>query len=234
MRDVALWKNTADSHAKWAETRQLEYECLRDKWSNLHHDKLDLKDEVANLTKKLEKARLNRIALQGERGILKKDLEDSRQQLISHPVPNVAEAAQKDTRIRDLQVENDSMKKKLELANGQLEYARGMYQDSSSRAVELASELESLQKIFEPTKSKLDVCTFEAIVLLLPPIFRAQAKTQCCNTLRYSSPSAAYHPLEIRAKSDRTRSMRFAAASTRERPIRRRSSCIWLSRRSKR
>lgn len=166
MKNIALWKNTADSHAKWAETRQLEYECLRDKWSNLHHDKLELKEEVANLTKKLEKGRLNRIALQGERGVLKKDLEDSRQQLISHPVPNVAEAAQKDSQIRDLQEENTSMKKKLELANGQLEYARGMYQDSSSRAVELASELESLQKIFEPTKSKLDVRIFENIVLL--------------------------------------------------------------------
>lgn len=177
MRDIALWKNTADSHAKWAETRQLEYECLRDKWSNLHHDKLDLQEEVANLTKKLEKARLNRIALQGERGVLKKDLEDSRQQLISHAVPNVAEAAQKDAQIRDLQEENGGMKKKLDLANGQLEYARGMYQDSSSRAVELASELESLQKIFEPTKSKLDVRIFEAIFHLLQPIFQAEAKT---------------------------------------------------------
>jgi len=63
------------------------------------------------------------------------------------------------------------MKKKFDLANGQLEYARGMYQDSSSRAVELASELESLQKIFEPTKSKLDVSINEVIFLPLQPNF---------------------------------------------------------------
>jgi peptidoglycan hydrolase CwlO-like protein len=194
MRDIELWKNAADSHAKWAEMRQCDYECLRDKWSNLHHDKLDLKEEVASLTKKLEKTRLDRISLQGERGVLKKDLEECRQQLIGHSDPNIAEAAQKDARIRDLQEENVNLKKKVDLANGQLEYARGMYQDSSSRAVELALELEGLQKIFEPTKSQLDVRIFAVPFSIPSHETRAQKPRMSAVTVSIIIPTSCINP----------------------------------------
>lgn len=65
--------------------------------------------------------------------------------------------------MRDLEAENATLKKKLEVANGQLDYTRNMYQETSSQAVELASELDTLQKVVEPMKSKLEVCDFMGI-----------------------------------------------------------------------
>lgn len=195
-REAGLWKDTANSHSKWAEKRQFEYESLRDKCSNLHHDKIELKEELAKLTKSLEKARLDRITLQGERGALKKELEDSRQQLINHPIPEAAEGARKDAQIRTLQEEHAAIRKKLDLANGQLEYTRGMYQDSSSRAVELASELEGLQKIFEPTKSKLEVRCFGVGLFCLLQTFCNDAicwEHLCVNVLQRSNTAKCFH-----------------------------------------
>lgn len=239
-REAVLWKNTADGHARLAEERQFEYESLRDKWGDLHHDKLDLQAEVTKLTKELGKVRMDRVSLQGERGTLKKELEETRQQLINHPDLTIAERAQKDSQIRDLEEENASLKKKLDVANGQLDYTRNMYQETSSRAVELASELDSLQKVFEPTKSKLEVCCSVGISCRLfqycgypnprslsdathfPEITPTQDATQALST----------HNITI-ANPNTTHSTKSPAASTNEKPIPEPSSSKTYSRKCK-
>lgn len=154
--EMKLMAETTASHEYWAERRQRDYEELREEHSTLHHDKIDLITQVAKLQKEMEKARSDKLALQGERGRLTKDIDDMRLQLLSHPKPAIAERSRMEAAVRDLQAENTSQKKKLESANGQLEYIRQMYQESSGRAVELAKDLEELQKEAEPMKRKLD------------------------------------------------------------------------------
>ena len=144
------------SHESWAERRQHDFEELREQHSSLHHDKLDLIENIAKLQKEIEKGRSERLALQAERGSLKGELETARLQLLAHPNSAVAEMSHMEARVRELEADNASQKKKLESANGQLDYTREMYQDASRRAGELAEEMEELQKESEPLKRKLE------------------------------------------------------------------------------
>ena len=148
-------EETITSFKNGAERRQGAFEDLRDKCSNLHHDKLELTAEVAKLKKDLEKARSDKISLQGERGRLNKENEELRQQLVNHPNPVVAADAQKDAKIRELQAENTAQKKKLDFAHTSLEYLREQYQDVSGRAVQYTEEVEILEKKLEPLENQL-------------------------------------------------------------------------------
>lgn len=149
-------EETIKSHNYWAERRQADYEELRDKWANLHHDKLDLTAEVAKAQKDLGKARFDKLALQGERGALNKELADTRQQLMDHAEPAIAEKAQQDATIRSLEADIMAQKKKFDSLNNQMEYTRKMYQDSSNRAVDLSEEVEELQRKMEPLERQLE------------------------------------------------------------------------------
>lgn len=155
LRKNRIQEETIISFRNGAERRQGAYEDLRDKCSSLHHDKIDLNKEVTKLKKDLEKARDDRMALQGERGRLNKDLEDVRQQLLNNPNPLIAQKAHDDATIRDLSIENAALKKKLEFANTQFEYMKEQYGEASNRAVYYAKEIEDLKKKIEPLEGCL-------------------------------------------------------------------------------
>ena len=154
-RERALQEETIISFRNGAERRQTAFEDLRDKSSDLHHDKLDLVGDLAKVKKELETAKMDRMSLQGERGRLNKENEELRHQLLNHPNPIIAERANLDSQIRELTAETAEQKKKLDLAEGQLAYIRRIYQESSTRTMELQQELEEQQQKFEPMESQL-------------------------------------------------------------------------------
>lgn len=148
-------EETITSFRNGAERRQGAFEDLRDKWSELHHDKTDLTSEVAKLKKDLEKVRSDRLSLQGERGQLRQDLEAVRQQLINHPNPLIAQDARKDAQIRQLADDLTTLKKKHDFNTTAHNYLQEQYQEVSVNAARYLEEIEDLQKKIEPLESRL-------------------------------------------------------------------------------
>ena len=153
--DNARQEDTIASLMKGAETRQSAYEELRDMWGDLHHDKIDLTAEVASLKTALEKGRGDRMSLMAERGRITKELEDTRQQLINHPDPIIADRASEDALVRSLEVEVANQKKSKEATISSLDYIREQYQEASGRAAAYSDEIEELKKKVEPMETQL-------------------------------------------------------------------------------
>jgi len=136
----------------WAERRQGDYEDLRDKWSNLHHDKIDLTAELEQKTKNWEKGRTEILSLKGERGTLTKEIEALRLQLLNHPNPAIAAAEREAAKIRTLEAENASLKKKNENLTKESTYIRDAYQQAASSATDLSNELNELKREVSPLR----------------------------------------------------------------------------------
>ncbi|KAL6722187.1 hypothetical protein ACLMJK_001294 [Lecanora helva] len=138
-----------------AEVRQGAYEDLHDQWRELHVDKVELTAEVAKLKKLIEKGRIERLSLQGERSTLNKTIDDLRTQLLSHPDPAVRENGEKDAQIRTLSTELAAVNKKLDSTSGQLNYIKEQYQEASLRAATYSTESEAFQRTIERLEPQL-------------------------------------------------------------------------------
>ena len=155
LRERSIQQETIISFKNGAERRQRAYEELRDKCSSLHQEKNDLTDANAKLKKDLERARDDKLSLQGERGRLNKEIEDLRQELLKHPNPDIAQKAREDATIRELTAQNAALKKKIDFSSTQFEYMKEQYRDASERAVILAAETDELKKKIEPLEGCL-------------------------------------------------------------------------------
>ncbi|KAK4695154.1 hypothetical protein P7C71_g2547, partial [Lecanoromycetidae sp. Uapishka_2] len=149
VRKTQLLTETVTSHEYWAERRQGDYENLRDRWANLHHDKIELTADLEQKTKEWEGCRTEILSLKGERGALNKEIEALRLANLNHANPAIANAERDAARFRTLEAEKASLQKKNESMTKESSYIRDAYQQASSSAADLTNELEQLKPEIE-------------------------------------------------------------------------------------
>ena len=135
----------------WAERRQRDFEELRDKWSDLHHDKKDLIAALTEKTEEWERMRTERSRLKTESA---QEINSLRQQLLNHQNPDVVTVALKDQKIRQLENESAALKKKAETFASETSYIRSSYQQASSANSDLTNQLDSLKAELEPLRQR--------------------------------------------------------------------------------
>lgn len=145
VKEVKVLKDTISSHENWAERRQGDYEDLRDKWSNLHHDKIELTADLEQKTKEWEKCRTEILSLKGERGTLKKEIETLRLANLNSPNPSIANAERDAARFRTLEADKASLQKKIENLTKESSYIREAYQQASSSVSDLTNEVDQMK-----------------------------------------------------------------------------------------
>ena len=154
--EKARLEKTIADHQYWAERRQHDFEDLRDKHSNLHHDKIDLTSELEKTKTHLERASENIQVLNEERAELKQEGADLRVRLLQNPNAAIAAAEQERVKVRALEAEVKKLEKKNENLRKESDTVRGVYQEATSRAGELASEVQTLEGELAPLRRRVE------------------------------------------------------------------------------
>lgn len=156
VKTMEIKEETIISLKYWAERRQGDYEDLRDKWSNLHHDKIELTADLEQKTKDWEKCRTEILSLKGERGALNQEIAALRLANLGHAIPTIADAERNAARYRLLEADKASLQKKNENLTKESTYIRDAYQQASSSAADLTNELAELKPELEKLRRTKD------------------------------------------------------------------------------
>ena len=136
---------TIKSHEYWQERRQLDYEELREKAGDRYATIQEQAAELEKAKRENGKARIEILALKGERGTLQKELAAVRLELVNHPDPRIREPAIKDARIRELEAELLAKSKKIDNLTSDWEFTKNLYTEAAAVATTTKQDLEALQ-----------------------------------------------------------------------------------------
>ncbi|GAB7360655.1 hypothetical protein MBLNU230_g0534t1 [Neophaeotheca triangularis] len=129
-----------DEHVKAMSELQYRHEDQRNEMVEACTDRDNITESAARAMNRVQEQDEVLKALRIERNELKTKLLEADERLLSHSVPERAELEALRIAKDKAQAETERLQTRLESANGELEYMRTMYQDTSSKAQALAQQ----------------------------------------------------------------------------------------------
>ncbi|EME82356.1 uncharacterized protein MYCFIDRAFT_82279 [Pseudocercospora fijiensis CIRAD86] len=138
-------QNRLEEHTKALEDLQYRYEDQRKKLVEVTRERDSANNEAQLAVQRVIGADANNTNLRAERTQLKDALADANQRLLEHSVPERAEFERLRVLVEQFKIDKDKAEKRTEATMKDLEWTRSMYQDTSSRAIELANQNRDLE-----------------------------------------------------------------------------------------
>ncbi|KXS96739.1 hypothetical protein AC578_9010 [Pseudocercospora eumusae] len=129
-----------DEHVKALEDLQYRYEDQRKKLVEVTRERDSANNTAQLAVQRMTGSDANNTTLRAERTQLKEALAEANKRLLEHSVPERAEFEQLRALMEQVKMDKDKAEKRMEATQKELEWTRSMYQDTSSRAIELANQ----------------------------------------------------------------------------------------------
>ena len=139
-----------------AGVRQHDYEKLRKEHGDLRITYAQTSTELARNTQALHDSKVKNENLISARSALEKQVKELQESLLNHPNPAIAAAARHDAQQRALEAENAALRKSNASIKTDFSFTREQYQHASTRATEMAAEIEPLREENADLRRKLE------------------------------------------------------------------------------
>ncbi|KAF7185315.1 hypothetical protein HII31_13294 [Pseudocercospora fuligena] len=134
-----------DEHVKALEDLQYRHEDQRKKLVEVTRERDGANNTAQLAVQRMTGSDVNNTSLRAERTQLKEALAEANKRLLEHSVPERAEFEQLRVLMEQAKIDKDKAEKRTEATQKDLEWTRSMYQDTSSRAIELANQNRDLE-----------------------------------------------------------------------------------------
>lgn len=129
-----------DEHVKALEDLQYRHEDQRKKLVEVTRERDAAMNAAAVAVNRMTGAEANNKSLRAERTQLKEALAEAKKSLLEHSVPERIEFERLRLLMEQATIDKDKAEKRAETTQKELDWTRSMYQDHSSKAIELANQ----------------------------------------------------------------------------------------------